>query len=83
MHLNSLLAVALTQLVQAQFPPPREGVKYVQSKHHENITISYKNPHICETTPGVKQYSGYLHLPPNSVNETGESQNFPINSESR
>ncbi|ROW02796.1 hypothetical protein VSDG_01803 [Cytospora chrysosperma] len=77
---NSLLGVAmLAQLACAQFPPPREGVTWVKSKHHEGITISYKNPEICETTPGVKSYSGYVHLPPNSINETGETQNYPIN----
>lgn len=74
-----LAATALAQLSQAQFPPPREGINTVRSKHHEGITISYKNPEICETTPGVKSYSGYVHLPPNSLNEEGESQNYPIN----
>lgn len=74
-----LPATALVQLSQAQFPPLREGIKTVRSKHHDGITISYKNPEICETTPGVKSYSGYVHLPPNSLNEKGESQNYPIN----
>lgn len=72
-------AAALAQLSQAQFPPPREGINTVRSKHHEGITISYKNPELCETTPGVKSYSGYVHLPPNSLNEKGENQNYPIN----
>ncbi|KUI71605.1 hypothetical protein VM1G_06988 [Cytospora mali] len=77
---TSLLGAAiLAQLARAQFPPPREGVTWVKSKHHEGITISYKNPEICETTPGVKSYSGYVHLPPNSINETGETQDYPIN----
>ncbi|KAH8772572.1 Alpha/Beta hydrolase protein [Diaporthe sp. PMI_573] len=77
---TSLLAAAvLAQFTQAQFPPPREGIKTVRSKHHDGITISYKNPGICETTPGVKSYSGYVHLPPNSLNEEGEDQNYPIN----
>lgn len=76
-----LLAVATTlaQVSHAQFPPLREGIKTVRSKHHEGITISYKNPELCETTPGVRSYSGYVHLPPNSLNETGENQNYPIN----
>ncbi|ROW08992.1 hypothetical protein VMCG_02997 [Cytospora schulzeri] len=77
---TSLLGVAtIAHLAHAQFPPPREGITWVRSKHHEGITISYKNPEICETTPGVKSYSGYVHLPPNSINETGETQNYPIN----
>ncbi|KAK2602378.1 hypothetical protein N8I77_008916 [Diaporthe amygdali] len=81
MLVTSLLAAAaaLARFSNAQFPPPREGIKTVRSKHHEGITISYKNPEICETTPGVKSYSGYVHLPPNSLNEKGENQNYPIN----
>lgn len=76
---TTLGAVALSGLASAQFPPPREGITWVQSQHHEGITISYKNPEICETTPGVKSYSGYVHLPPNSIDEPGESQDYPIN----
>lgn len=70
---------ALAGLAWAQFPPPREGITWVQSQHHEGITISYKDPEICETTPGVKSYSGFVHLPPNSFDEPGESQDYPIN----
>lgn len=78
--LPTLLTVAaLVGLGAPQFPPPREGITWVQSKHHPGISISYKDPQICETTPGVKSYSGYVHLPPNSINETGESQDYPIN----
>lgn len=78
--LGTVLALAgLANLATAQFPPPREGVTWVRSNHHPGITISYKNPEICETTPGVKSYSGYVHLPPNSINETGENQDYPIN----
>lgn len=74
-----LTAAAFVGLGTAQFPPPREGITWVRSQHHPGITISYKDPQICETTPGVKSYSGYVHLPPNSINETGETQNYPIN----
>lgn len=36
---------------------------------------------ICETTEGVRSYTGYVHLPPGALNDTGDShQNFPINS---
>ncbi|KAI3396410.1 hypothetical protein diail_12218 [Diaporthe ilicicola] len=81
MLVSSLLVAAATivQVSHAQFPPLREGIRTVRSKHHEGITISYKDPELCETTPGVKSYSGYVHLPPNSLNEKGESQNYPIN----
>lgn len=79
MALCLLVAGLSAYIVGAQFPPPREGITTVKSHHHEGITISYKEPGICETTPGVKSYSGYLHLPPNSLDEAGESQNYPIN----
>lgn len=37
-------------------------------------------PGICETTPGVKSYSGYVHLPPGLLSDiSGEDQNYPIN----
>lgn len=36
-------------------------------------------PGICETTPGVRSYSGYVHLPPGTLNDVGVSQKYPIN----
>ncbi|KAI0186925.1 alpha/beta-hydrolase, partial [Astrocystis sublimbata] len=65
----------------AQFPPERTGITVLQSKFHENVTISFKEPHICETTPGVKSYSGYVHLPPGFLDDgpNGETQDYPIN----
>ena len=63
----------------AQFPPEPKGVKTIHSKFREGITISYKEPELCETTPGVRSYSGYVHLPPNSLTEPGEAQSYPIN----
>ncbi|KAK0617651.1 putative lysosomal protective protein precursor [Immersiella caudata] len=57
-----------------------EGITVLRSKLHENVTISYKEPGICETTPGVKSYSGYVHLPPHFLEHaTGEIQDYPIN----
>ncbi|KAJ5906494.1 Carboxypeptidase S1 [Penicillium subrubescens] len=43
------------------------------------VKISYKQPGICETTPGVRSYSGYVHLPPGTLNDVGVSQKYPIN----
>ncbi|KAK6394760.1 hypothetical protein LTR65_001552 [Meristemomyces frigidus] len=56
-----------------------KGITTLKSKFHPGITISYKEPGICETTEGVKSYSGYVHLPPNALNETHELQSYPIN----
>ncbi|KAH0544617.1 hypothetical protein FGG08_001267 [Glutinoglossum americanum] len=58
------------------FPPTPEGITILQSEFHPDVKISYKEPGICETTPGVKSYSGYVHLPEKSVDEY---QTYPIN----
>ncbi|KAB5522165.1 carboxypeptidase C [Coniochaeta sp. 2T2.1] len=66
--------------VSAQFPPQPEGLKKLKSRFHENVTISYKQPHICETTPGVKSYSGYVHLPAGFLDDGhGDTHHYPIN----
>ncbi|KAK8078672.1 serine carboxypeptidase [Apiospora saccharicola] len=80
MRVQQLVLGGLLGLACAQFPPKREGIKWLKSKFHENVTISYKEPGICETTPGVKSYSGYVHLPPGLLDDgSGEVQNYPIN----
>ncbi|RAL15905.1 carboxypeptidase C [Aspergillus homomorphus CBS 101889] len=78
--LTSLALTSLLGLASAQFPPKLEGVTVIQSQLHENVTISYKEPGICETTPGVRSYSGYVHLPPGFLNATDTGgQDYPIN----
>jgi carboxypeptidase C (cathepsin A) len=43
-------------------------------------TKTPSKPGICETTPGVKSYSGYVHLPKGVLDDgTGDVQDFPIN----
>ncbi|KAI0121382.1 carboxypeptidase C [Xylariales sp. AK1849] len=81
MFTTRCLAVSgLLALARAQFPPQPEGVTILKSKFHENVTISFKEPGICETTPGVRSYSGYVHLPPGFLDDgSGEVQNYPIN----
>ncbi|KAK0648081.1 putative lysosomal protective protein precursor [Cercophora newfieldiana] len=75
-----LLVISLAGGVLGQLPPTPEGVTVLKSKFHENVTISFKKPGICETTPGVKSYAGYVHLPPGSLNDAfGEAQDYPIN----
>ncbi|KAM3517671.1 hypothetical protein NHJ13051_008786 [Beauveria bassiana] len=63
MFAKALLLSSIAGLAAAQFPPPVTGVKTLKSKFHENVTISYKQPGLCETTPGVKSYAGHVHLP--------------------
>lgn len=54
----SIALTLLVSLASAQFPPKPEGVKVLRSKHHDGVTLSYKEPGLCETTPGVKSYAG-------------------------
>ncbi|KAH7176734.1 Alpha/Beta hydrolase protein [Dactylonectria macrodidyma] len=80
MALTKLVLSGLLGLAAAQFPPKPESVTTVKSKLHENVTISFKEPGLCETTPGVKSYSGYVHLPAGFLNdEHGDAQDYPIN----
>ncbi|RFU77086.1 carboxypeptidase s1 [Trichoderma arundinaceum] len=75
-----VLLGGLASLAVAQFPPKPEGVTVLRSKFHENVTISFKEPGICETTPGVKSYAGHVHLPPRLLEDAdGEPQNYPVN----
>lgn len=71
MHFLTLLALASTSLAvpssKPQIPPNPTGVQTITTAN--NITIRYKEPGkegICETTPGVKSYSGYVDLSPDS-----------------
>ncbi|KAI1780248.1 serine carboxypeptidase [Hypoxylon cercidicola] len=67
----------LASLARAQFPPTPENVTVLESKFGDGVTISYKEPGICETT--AKSYAGYVHLPPGSLADLGEEQEYPIN----
>jgi hypothetical protein len=50
---------------------PKETSDYKTATAPNNVTIRYKNPGICETTPGVDSYSGYVDLTPDvSINLT-------------
>ncbi|KAI8630805.1 carboxypeptidase S1 [Xylariaceae sp. FL1651] len=74
-----LAAGILAPVAVAQFPPSPEGVTVLESKFGNGVTISYKEPGICETTEGVKSYAGYINLPPGSLEDLGEQQDYPIN----
>lgn len=47
-----------------QLPEEPTGIKTIETDN--NVTIRYKEPKICETTEGVKSYSGYVDLAPDS-----------------
>lgn len=47
---------------------PKEINDYKTATAPNNVTIRYKNPGICETTPGVNSYAGYVDLTPDVRN---------------
>jgi carboxypeptidase C (cathepsin A) len=55
-------------LSYAQFPAPARGLTTLDSKLDPAVKITYKQTHVCETTPGVKSYSGHVHLPASALN---------------
>ncbi|KAK4096183.1 alpha/beta-hydrolase [Parathielavia hyrcaniae] len=42
-----------------------EGLQKARSLFDPRVSLSFKRTHSCETTPGVKSYSGYVNLPAN------------------
>ncbi|PVI04010.1 alpha/beta-hydrolase [Periconia macrospinosa] len=71
---------ALSGVARAQFPPQPTGVTVLESKLADGVRISYKENEICETTPGVRSYTGYVHLPAGSLNDLGvRNQTYEIN----
>ncbi|GAB7360241.1 hypothetical protein MBLNU230_g8001t1 [Neophaeotheca triangularis] len=75
----ALLLAATSPFAFAQFPPEPEGITVLRSQFDSEVTISYKETEICETTPGVRSYSGHVHLPPGTLSDLGEPQQYPIN----
>ncbi|KAI1818103.1 alpha/beta-hydrolase [Poronia punctata] len=66
---NCLLSSSLlaSGALSAVLPPRFEGGTTVNSILDPNVSLSFKETHICETTPGVKSYSGYVNLPANTI----------------
>ncbi|KAE8446168.1 hypothetical protein EG329_012393 [Mollisiaceae sp. DMI_Dod_QoI] len=64
MKVTSSLALAFAASTLARyFPPQPVGVTTLNSERIPGVSISYKETHLCETTQGVKSYSGYVNLP--------------------
>ncbi|EZG06277.1 hypothetical protein H106_04063 [Trichophyton rubrum CBS 735.88] len=81
MRFAASIAVALPVIHAASaqgFPPPVKGVTVVKSKFDENVKITYKENDICETTQGVRSFTGHVHLPPDN-DDFGVYRNYSIN----
>lgn len=73
----SLVAAATTLFCGATFaqaPPSPQGLSYLNSTVYPGASISFKETTICETTDGVRGWSGYVNLPPSPQ----EGRNHPI-----
>lgn len=57
-------ATTSSSYLNKRYIEERDGVSYNVFEHHETGSkMSFiKNSGVCETTPGVNQYSGYLEV---------------------
>lgn len=80
-RLSWLRAISmLSGITHAQFPPIPSGVTVLDSHVEEGVRISYKENDLCETTDGVRSYSGYVHLPAGALTDLGvQNQTYEIN----
>lgn len=69
----SLIATGLLLGFRAQ-AATASGISTVNSSVIPGAYLTYKQTTVCETTPGVNSYSGYVHLPPNTIS----GQNYEI-----
>ncbi|KAF2798040.1 alpha/beta-hydrolase [Melanomma pulvis-pyrius CBS 109.77] len=51
-------------------------LRYLNSNITLGASISYKQTSICETTPGVKAFSGYIHIPSSLLEGHGGSSTY-------
>ncbi|KAF2687333.1 putative carboxypeptidase S1 [Lentithecium fluviatile CBS 122367] len=55
---------------------PSENPHTIHSTVAPGFTISYKQTSICETTPGVRSFSGYIHMPSSLLNRSGGATEY-------
>lgn len=75
MKVSSLLySLTLGTVATAQsFVAPPTNVERVLSEKFPGASISYKQVHnLCETTEGVRSFSGYVHLPQSLIPDATE-----------
>ncbi|KAF4991863.1 hypothetical protein FDECE_13890 [Fusarium decemcellulare] len=66
--LSSFVGLKLALAAYSSFPPESEGLTEVVSRRWPGASMSYKQTSICETSEGVKAWSGYVHLPESVLN---------------
>jgi hypothetical protein len=70
--LLNLLSPASAQL----FVPLPQDITEVLSKNYPGASITYKENAICETTSGVRSWSGYVHLPSSLISDASYDQSL-------
>ncbi|KAH6971435.1 Alpha/Beta hydrolase protein [Ilyonectria sp. MPI-CAGE-AT-0026] len=69
-----LVFPAIASAASGTFVPLPDDVTQLQSRNYPDSSISYKETTICETTPGVKAYSGFVTVP--SIDRTYNASIF-------
>jgi hypothetical protein len=65
----SLLSSIPSTVSAEPFVPLPTDITTVLSKNYPGAAITYKENSICETTSGVRSWSGYVHLPSSLVSD--------------
>ncbi|KAF2435542.1 alpha/beta-hydrolase [Tothia fuscella] len=74
-----VLLLWVGQVVSQYFPPTPQDLQRVESRFGNGVSITYKEPKICETTEGVRSFSGYVSLPAKVLAADAEIQNYTLN----
>ena len=73
MKTSNLLGTALwATACAAGFVAPSQNLETVLSERFPGASISYKQTSICETTNGVKSFSGFVTLPKDLLPDAGD-----------
>ncbi|OQE35434.1 hypothetical protein PENCOP_c013G01551 [Penicillium coprophilum] len=77
---NLVIAVFLVLIgAFAQFPPRPGDPTIIESTVLKGAQIRYSSVSICPTRSDAKGFSGYIHLPPASLQAVGLDQEVPVN----
>jgi hypothetical protein len=80
---SATFAIASLDLVNRRSFLVKDGVNYTVFDHAAIITTIVTNSGVCETTPGVNQYSGYISVGPECVVLVLRSPKQPFDRASR
>ncbi|KAF2034063.1 alpha/beta-hydrolase [Setomelanomma holmii] len=67
----SLISKAVGNLTLSGIPTEPKDIRTIESKVAPGASISFKETYICETTLGVRSFSGYVHIPSSLIDGYG------------